>query len=239
MIQLASAIQFLTILPLKRTAIFDPVGMVPWFPVVGLIIGAMAALLDASTTPLFPLQLRALIVVVFLAVITGGLHLDGLADTADGLFSHRSRERALEIMKDSRVGVMGVVAVWVVMASKWAALAHLTENRWLYLILVPAAARLAMMVAIALLPYGREEGTARAVYNKPLNWKSFVGGTPVLLLTLFLGPSGWIQISAWILGTALIILFYKRQMGCVTGDMLGATGEFMEAWMWFWACLTV
>lgn len=233
---LISALQFLTILPIRRSVPFDPARMVMWFPVVGLIVGGLMALLDLLAAHRLPLPLVALLDVILLAVITGGLHLDGLADSADGLFSHRSRERALEIMKDSRVGVMGAMALIVVVTLKWAAIAHLPSPRWIYLVVVPAASRLAMMGVIALLPYGREQGTGKAAFETRLSGKSFAGALPVFLLSLCLGAPGLILIGALILGSALVIWFYDRQMGCVTGDMLGATCEFMEAWLWVSAC---
>ncbi|MCK7507856.1 MAG: adenosylcobinamide-GDP ribazoletransferase [Desulfobacterales bacterium] len=122
--------------------------MVPWFPAVGLLLGALLALFDLAAARLLePVTAAAVLDVVLLAVLTGAFHLDGLGDTADGLFSHRPRERMLEIMKDSRIGAMGVVAVVPVLAVKWAGISGLSATpRRLLLILVPAYARCGILL---------------------------------------------------------------------------------------------
>ncbi|HQJ31558.1 MAG TPA: adenosylcobinamide-GDP ribazoletransferase, partial [Syntrophales bacterium] len=111
---LLAAFQFLTTIPLpggKGTGEGDIAGSLPFFPVVGLLIGMAAAAGDFVFSLLFPPGVAAVLTVLLLVLITGGLHLDGLADTADGIFSVRNRERMLEIMRDSRIGTMGVLAV--------------------------------------------------------------------------------------------------------------------------------
>ena len=138
---LFAAIRFITILPAGRSEHFDAMGMVPWFPVAGLLLGALLAVFDLAAARLWPVSAVSILDVILLAILTGAFHLDGLGDTADGLFSHRPRERILEIMKDSRIGVMGVVAVVSVLAVKWAGISGLGANRTALLILVPAYAR--------------------------------------------------------------------------------------------------
>ncbi len=109
--KLKSAIQFLTIIPAGKSEYFDPKGTAQFFPVAGLGIGILLAIVDKIAVSLWSVPVAAVVDVVFLAAVTGALHLDGLGDTADGLYGHWSRDRALEIMKDSRVGVMGLVVV--------------------------------------------------------------------------------------------------------------------------------
>ena len=111
-----SAIKFITILPGGRSDDFDPARMTPFFPAVGLVLGALVAGFDWAATHLWGLSLVSLLDVVLLAILSGAFHIDGLGDAADGLFSHRSRARMLEIMKDSRVGVMGRVAIGAALA---------------------------------------------------------------------------------------------------------------------------
>ena len=106
--RLTAAIQFLTLLPLGKPVSYDPKGMVPFFPIVGLMIGAFVSMFDHGALYLWPKPVAAVLDVVFLVVITAAFHLDGLGDIADGLMGHRSRDKALEIMKDSRIGVMGI-----------------------------------------------------------------------------------------------------------------------------------
>ena len=101
-----AAIQFLTILPLGARGTYAPRAMIPWFPAVGLLLGLLLALFDMLVSHLWAPPAAAALDVVLLMVLTGALHLDGLGDTADGLYGHRPAARALEIMKDSRIGTM-------------------------------------------------------------------------------------------------------------------------------------
>ena len=121
-----AAIQFLTILPLPGAWHPDERalgGSLPFFPVVGLGIGAAVALSDWGLGRLFPVGVTSVLAVILLIAASGGLHIDGLADTADGFFSSRPRERILEIMRDSRTGPMGVAAIVCVVALKIALIA--------------------------------------------------------------------------------------------------------------------
>ncbi len=185
---LFAAIRFITILPAGRSEHFEAVGMIPWFPVVGLLLGALLALFDLAASHLWPVAAVSILDVILLAILTGAFHLDGLGDTADGLFSHRPRERILEIMKDSRIGVMGVVAVVSVLAIKWAGISGLGANRSVLLILVPAYARCGMLFGMRALDYGRPQGgTGLAFFSRALRPRDFWALIPMVLLTLFLG----------------------------------------------------
>jgi adenosylcobinamide-GDP ribazoletransferase len=227
---LVSAIRFLTILPTGKGAVFDPRAMIPWFPVVGLVLGAILAVFDHLAIGLWPAPVAALLDVVLLAVLTGALHLDGLGDTADGVFSHRPRETALEIMKDSRVGAMGLIAVIFGIGLKWGGLSALGEQRAWIVFLVPAFARAGMLFAIRWLPYGRPDGgTGHDFFDAPLKWSAFWALLLTAVLSLFLGTTGLRLILGFAAVTGGLLLFYKRQMGCVTGDMLGAMTETTEA----------
>src|SRR5512136_3310325 len=97
---LFAAIRFITVVPAGASDHFDAVGMVPWFPAVGLLLGVGLAAFDHAASRMWHSQAAAVLDVVFLAVMTGAFHIDGLADTADGIFSHRPKDRILEIMKD-------------------------------------------------------------------------------------------------------------------------------------------
>ncbi|MEA3437195.1 MAG: adenosylcobinamide-GDP ribazoletransferase, partial [Thermodesulfobacteriota bacterium] len=108
---LIAAIQFITIIPMGKSGKFDPEKMVPFFPLVGIILGLLVALLDQIFLLLWSKPVASLLDVLFLIIITGAFHLDGLGDTADGLYGRRTKEKALSIMKDSRIGAMGIVAI--------------------------------------------------------------------------------------------------------------------------------
>jgi adenosylcobinamide-GDP ribazoletransferase len=231
---LRGALGFLTILPVGKAPHWQGPAMLPWFPVAGFILGLLWVGCDVVLGCIFPSPLRAALDMVFIIVLTGGLHLDGLADTADGLLSHRGREEALRIMKDSQIGTWGVLALVSVLALKGLALYEIIlTGSSLPLILVPAFGRVAMLVGIAALPYGRgEEGIAHKIFE--LGTKKYAWIPGILLLGL-----GCILLLAWpgplvITGTfalivALILGWYRSRLGCITGDMLGALGEVAEA----------
>jgi len=228
--RLIAALQFLTIMPLGKSANYDPKGMVPFFPIVGLFIGCLLSIFDYVTLKFWPEPVTAVLDVVFLVVVTAALHLDGLGDTADGLMGHRSREKALAIMKDSRIGVMGLTAVICTLAVKWGGIMYLNADRMLLLVIVPAYSRSAMIFGIRFLPYGRPGGgTGYDLFEKPLKLSAFLGLLIPVLLSLFLGWRG-VWLNVFFAVTILTILYYyKKRMGCITGDMLGAMTEVTEA----------
>jgi adenosylcobinamide-GDP ribazoletransferase len=226
---LRAAIQFITILPVGRSDHFDAMGMIRWFPVVGLLLGAGLALFDQAAGRLWGPLTAAVLDVVFMAAVTGAFHLDGLADTADGLCSHRPRERALEIMKDSRIGAMGVVALISVLALKWAGISGLGPHRGLVLVLVPAYARGSILCAMRWLEYGRPDGTGRPFFARKIRRREGWALAAAMLLSAALGPMALGLNAGFVLLVGAIIVCYKRRLGCVTGDMLGAMTEMVEA----------
>lgn len=227
---LISAIQFITSIPVGREAIFEPRAMVPFFPVVGLILGATVALFDHAALNLWPVQVVAILDVVLLILLTGALHIDGLGDTADGLYGRRPREQALKIMKDSRIGVMGLVAVICALAVKWAGLASLGPYRSLIIVIIPALARASMIFGMYFLEYGRPEGgTGHPFFENPLDKKAFIYVSLPVILCFFAGLRGIWLILFFILINGVLINFYKKRIGCITGDMLGAMVEITEA----------
>ncbi len=232
---LRSAILFITILPAGKNVAYSPMGMIRFFPVVGLIIGALLVMFDLAVSQFWAPPVAALLDLLFLVAVTGAFHLDGLGDTADGIFSHRSRERALEIMKDSRTGMMGLVAVVCGLAVKLAGIWSVKSTgtpvqMMILLLIVPAYSRASMIVGIRALNYGRKgEGTGRFHFSRPIGLKDFVYCMIPLVLSGFLGYKGLVLNILFFIGTALILVFYKKKMNCITGDMLGAMNEVMEA----------
>ncbi len=171
---LRSAILFITILPAGKNVAYSPMGMIRFFPVVGLIIGALLVLFDLVVSQFWASPVAALLDLLFLVAVTGAFHLDGLGDTADGIFSHRSRERALEIMKDSRTGMMGLVAVVCGLAVKLAGIWSVKTTGTpvqviLLLFIVPAYSRASMIVGIkALITAEKGKETGGYILTRPL-----------------------------------------------------------------------
>lgn len=228
---LISAIRFLTVIPLpfRKDAPFAPQAAVPFFPVAGLGVGLILALLDWLFGWCFNQMPAAALDVAVLIGLTGALHIDGLADSGDGLFSHKPALKALEIMRDSRVGAMGMATVAVVLLVKFAALTSIGPHRFLLLLLVPALARTGLVFAMLRLPYLRkEDGLAGAFFVSSPPWLFMVILALILAALLFTGLTGILIIAGYVISTALILLFYRKRMGGVTGDMLGAMIEVQE-----------
>ena len=226
---LISALQFITILPMGKAKSFDPPKMVPYFPLVGMLLGLLVATFDAIVLRFWAPPVVALLDIILLAVLTGAFHLDGLGDTADGLLGPRPRDKALEIMKDSRIGTMGLVAILFGLALKWGGIADLDAHRSLILIIIPAYARVGILFGMRFLPYGRPDGTGKPFFKERLSLKHFWGLILPVGLSLTLGlKAAWVNLAFTIIIVS-ILFFYKKRMGCITGDMLGAMVEITEA----------
>lgn len=231
---LVSAMRFLTVIPIpfKKDAPFVPKAAVPFFPVAGLVIGVILALLDWFFGWCFNRTIAAALDVAILICLTGALHIDGLADSGDGLFSHKPTLKALEIMRDSRIGSMGMATVVVVLLIKFAALTGIESHRFLMLLLIPALTRTGLVFAMLRLPYLRkEDGLAGPFFVSSLPWLFVVVLLLVLAALVYTGLTGLIVIAGYLVSTVLIMLFYHKRMGGVTGDMLGAMIEVQEAFL--------
>jgi len=162
--------------------------------------------------------------------VSGALHLDGLADTADGFLSSRPRERILEIMRDSRVGPMGVLAIAGILLLKVAAFASLAPPvRFGTLLLLPLAGRVAPVLLMSMLDYVREQGLGTAFQRK----RSLFA--PVLALAslaaagfLAVGTAGLVAAAGAAGATAVFALWCRAKIGGYTGDTLGAACELAE-----------
>jgi adenosylcobinamide-GDP ribazoletransferase len=225
-----SAIQFITILPWGRSESFDPPRMIPYFPLVGIALGGLLVLFDCLAVSLWGRSAGSLLDVVFLAILTGAFHIDGLGDAADGLLGQRSKEKILTIMKDSRLGTMGLIAILCGLSIKWAGIAGLEAKRTILLLIVPGYARASMLFGMRYLPYGRPNGgTGEDFFKTKLPLSAFWGLSIPVLLSFMLGwQMIWLNICFAAL-TAGLMRYYQRRLGCITGDMLGAMAEVTEA----------
>lgn len=228
------AVSFLTIIPAygNRTAEEkDMASTLYYYPVVGFIIGAVLAGL-AWLGHLLRLGWGAdAIIVVAWIIISGGLHLDGLMDSADGLFSGRDRERRLEIMKDSRVGAMGGIALVADILLKFALLASIPYPAKLgALLIAPAMGRCVMVYAVLLFPYARSGPGLGKCFGLDVGKQKLLGATLVLvtgtLLTARLPGLGFLMITA--VPVSLVALWIGRSLGGHTGDTYGAMCEVTE-----------
>ena len=232
---LCCAFRFLTVLPLPWHADRDGTlfpRSVLFFPLVGITIGGMGVLLCQIAASLLPVSVVACIAVTYLSAISGFLHLDGLADSGDGLLSHRSREASLSIMKDSRIGAMGVVVLVLVLLGKFAAFSTMTPVQLLSAIfLVPLAGRVAIVFSMACFPYARPEGGLGGLfYSAAMRKVSLVAAFLLVLCSWGIG-NGRLACAILILVVVVVYGFGRfcvRRIGGVTGDTLGAVCELAE-----------
>jgi adenosylcobinamide-GDP ribazoletransferase len=233
---LLSALALLTRLPLPNHRGTGAASAWAW-PLVGAVLGALAAGVASlgmwlGLTP----SVVAVAVLAVLVMLTGGLHEDGLSDTADGLFGGWTRERRLEIMKDSRVGSYGVLALVLVTLARWSALVALLVHGGHCAALVAAGAvsRAPMALIMALLPNARGEGLSHAT-GRPSLTAAWIGiGLAGAIAGLLLGWSALAIVGAALGAGVLVSIVALRRIGGQTGDILGASQQLAEV-----ACLAV
>lgn len=232
---LRMAASFVTILPVasSKPAADGAIARATWaLPVAGLLVGLAGALVYkiSSRFGLTP-NLAALLALATTALITGALHEDGLADTADGLGGGRTRERKLEIMRDSRIGTYGVCALILSFGLRWSALATIA-NPWaitLALCAAHTAARAGIPAFMSLVPPARPDGLSASAGSPPGRSVAIAFAVGTLALVLALGPDkalvGLILLS---LAGLMLARLAVRQIGGQTGDILGAFEQLGE-----------
>ncbi|OCT10620.1 cobalamin 5'-phosphate synthase [Paenibacillus pectinilyticus] len=246
-----AAFQFLTRLPIpvqidytervfQRSAVF--------YPFVGFVIGLLLLLSAEGLSYILPPMPAAILVLAIWVVLTGGLHLDGLMDTADGILSHRSREQMLEIMKDSRVGAMGVIVCVLHLFLKFSLLYTLLDRQQngegssllLLLAVIPIWSRWFMVAAIKHWPYARPNSGLGSLFRGVQTGHVVISLLVALLTTtLFIYTSNTTFLPNWslILGFAAITIlagasmasYISSKLGGLTGDTYGALNELLES----------
>ncbi len=229
------AVSTLTRIPVSvdGTVAIGRLGDAVWtFPIVGVAIGALAggAFWIASWAGLSP-WLSAMIAVLAMVLIGGGFHEDGLADLADGLGGALDKDRALEIMHDSRVGTFGVIAIVMSIGVRVAALAQIGEPEFALAALMTSAAlgRAAMAPAWAWLPPAREDGLARGA-GKPSSGAALLSltiGAAVAVVAAG-AAAGLLAFTIILVATAVMAFNAWRRIGGYTGDVLGAVEQSAE-----------
>ena len=226
--ELLAALQFLTILPVKRNFTSEQIGRsTVWFPVIGLVIGGILLGLHYVLILLLPSGVVNGLLLATLVILSGGLHLDGLADTVDGLAGHRTPERRLEIMRDSHIGAIGAAGLFLFLIIEYIALNNIPDKYLPFtLLLAPTVSRWMMVYAIFAFPYARPEGLGKA-FKEAVGRSEFLIATFLtLLLAVILFPTAGPVIAAgtWII-ISLAALYIKGQIGGLTGDTYGAINE--------------
>src|SRR5712692_8968239 len=237
-LELVAAVRFLTILPLAgSTGLFDKDETAPrlvagseYFPLVGLLLAFLLWLLVLVLAPLIPQLALAALLVVALVILSGGLHLDGLMDSCDGLFGGSTRERKLEIMRDSRVGSFGVLGGACILLLKFALFASLGVTALpLALQVAFPSARWSMVLAMRVFPSARPTGLGAAFHHAVTTERSVIAGIIALAIVLLAGQ--FIGLIAWSIVTIITLVLgfcITRIIGGLTGDNYGAIEEIVE-----------
>jgi len=232
--RLLAAVQFLTVLPVPKRAVEEetlPASM-PYFPVVGALMGAALAGADQAFQLVLSARTAALLDVVLLGGLTGALHLDGLADAADAFGSRRDRSGMLAVMKDSRIGAIGAVAVVCVLLLKWEFIAELSGGlRLVALAVAPLVGRCGQVMQAGMLGPAGAQGSLGAVFAGKQS-KLAVG--LACLLPLAAAGALWFPEGFVLGGLAVLFLlagigYIRRRLGGATGDTMGALTEASEA----------
>ena len=228
---LVGALQFLTRIPIRTDAAIEHHRTLPWFPVVGLLIGAMVGGVAAGLAELVPTPVAAACAVMVGLLITGAFHEDGLADIADAFGGGWTVERRMEILKDSRHGTYGVAALCGSIVLRVVAVASIASSAAVFASFVAAhtlgraAAVLAMRAAPAASDSGLGVSAASAMRPVPVT-VGVVSG-----LAAVAGIAGWWIgpfVAAAFAGTAAVILLAIRKIGGIAGDVLGAIEVVVE-----------
>lgn len=226
------ALQFLTIapFPIRRPIAGDELGQsMRWFPLVGALLGGLITVVDWLLAPITTSEIRSVAAIVLLAALTGALHLDGLMDACDGLFSLASPRRRLEIMADSRVGSFGLVGAALILLLKYAAILSIpAPGRPAAFIALGALSRWSMVYTTTMYPAARATGLGQA-------YKAAAGRTDLVVATGFailaLAPCGAAGAGALLLTWAVAALCARyacARIGGLNGDVYGAISEVVE-----------
>jgi len=228
------ALSFMTVFPagVKDNVDEDMFGeSVKYFPLVGFLIGIILAGIDTLILPKVDGLASSAVVIVALIAISRALHIDGLADTFDGLLGGRDKEHSLAIMKDSRVGSFGVVAIVAVVLLKVLMLMSVAQDMRLGAIIIfPALGRWAAAYATTTQVYARAEGGLGSFFVKSSSITGLMVSSALtfIIAVLVLGIAGLSVIAAVVLFTLFYIRIVNRKIGGITGDTSGAAIELNE-----------
>lgn len=225
------AVGLLSVLPVPRRAHGLPsaVTLVAFAP-AGLLLGALVGGLELALAPVLPVAPRSAVLLGALLLLSGGMHLDGLMDSADGLFGGRDPARRLEIMRDSRVGAYGVAAAGAVLLVQYAALSAVTGQRWTVVIVAVGLSRAASALALGVARPARADGLG-SVFSVP---RRLAGGTAAALVAAAAAVAlgGWhgaAAVGVALLATVAVVAVFRRRVGGMSGDGFGAVVELSLA----------
>ena len=226
------ALQFLTVLPITIAPEIkgeDFGKSLRYFPIIGGLIGVLLCL-SLFLLGFLPDLVKGACILVISIIITGGIHLDGFADTCDGFYGSNPKEKILQIMRDSHIGVMGVIGVICLLLFKFSLIVSIPQGiLWKSLIMMAVFARWAQCLACYMSKYARKEGKARYFVEHAKRREVYLGGLFTLALFLMLMQiKGVALFFISLLTIFLFINYVKRKIGGMSGDTIGATNEIAE-----------
>jgi len=233
---IAGSIGFLTVIPVPHVAISPTLTArsLALFPLIGAVIGALLGVLGVWLDQILPAGPVAALLIASSAFLTGGLHLDGLMDTADGMFGGRSPEHRLTIMRDSRVGAFGVIAAGIAILGQFACLSELTGYaRFTALVVAATMSRWAMSIALAIFPAARTSGVGATFHAAATRNAGIAGTLFVILVALVSGRLGLIALVASTVAVLSCSHLLTRQLGGLSGDSYGAIAVVTETGVLF------
>ena len=228
------ALEFLTPLRLRRVEQWEDRtfgAAMAWYPLVGLLIGVALLLIDRGLERLVPAAPAAALEVAALALLSGGLHLDGVADTADGMALQGDRAERLGVMSEGHTGPAGVMALVIVLLVLWAALESLAAPvRSAGLVLAPALARWSIVPLVLLFRPARPRGLGHALHAAALSVAAPIATATVAAAALALfGAPGLVLVAVAAIAAVIIGWAASRMLDGVTGDTYGAAIEIAQA----------
>jgi adenosylcobinamide-GDP ribazoletransferase len=227
-----AALQFLTVFPWpeRPERSVDEIGQSAiFFPVIGLLLGAVLVLVNISLIPFASPALSSVALVTILALLTRGLHLDGLGDTFDGLGAGGDRERMLRVMDDSHTGAFGVIAIVLLLFFKIHAIEGMDSERWRALLTAPVLSRWAM-VLLGYRSKAAKAGLGSTLIDHLSTKHVFLATFVTLLVVAAVLRGTGVAMMAWVGVFSLASKnYFQRRLGGVTGDTFGAVGELSEA----------
>lgn len=234
---LLSAVMFLTRLPVSRFVKYDPEHLSQstcYFPLVGACVGSVGAGVLAMASEVVSPVLAVLISMAITILLTGAFHEDGLADSADGFGGGYTKERTLEIMKDSRIGTYGAIALWLFLTAKLLVLTEIFKQEdslaLSTLVVAHLLGRYSSLPLIYTLNYVRSESTSSKPFAQKASPKRLVFASlyTVFLCVVLLEEGAIVAIAVCLLGTLIAGRFFLKRIGGITGDALGAANQLVE-----------
>ena len=231
------AFRFLTIIPWGHSREIDSDSVAAagkYYPLVGMAIGGLLWVFFYGVNLIFPAPVSTGLLVTFWVILTGALHLDGLADCLDGLYGGTNPEKRLNIMKDVHLGTMGIVGLIAILGIKYLALKEILSfsSLWLWIILIPMLSRWTPIFLSFLFPYARPSGglgqaLVEGTGKKEFFWATLLAWGPVLAIAKFYGLGLILIVLAWGL---ICGWYFLKKLGGITGDVMGAVIESTEVW---------